>query len=99
MAVHVEYVKLTFSVLALSAKNLLVNIKNIVKQQKNSLHFSFTQDNKYVTDFKKKAELFNLFFAKQCSIIDTLVNFRQVFSKTQTNLSLQLLSLVMILQH
>ena len=25
---------------------------------------------KYVTDFKKKAELFNLFFAKQCSIID-----------------------------
>ena len=31
------------------------------------------QDNKYVTDFKKKAELFNLFFAKQCSIID---NFR-----------------------
>ena len=28
------------------------------------------QNNKYVTDFKKKAELFNLFFAKQCSIID-----------------------------
>ena len=24
---------------------------------------------KYVTDFKKKAELFNYFFAKQCSII------------------------------
>ena len=24
---------------------------------------------KYVTDFKKKAELFNSFFAKQCSII------------------------------
>ena len=28
------------------------------------------QDNKYVTDFKKKAELFNLFFAEQCSKID-----------------------------
>ena len=28
------------------------------------------QDNKYVTDFKNKAELFNLFFAEQCSIID-----------------------------
>ena len=28
------------------------------------------QDNKYVTDLKNKAELFNLFFAKQCSIID-----------------------------
>ena len=24
---------------------------------------------KYVTDFKKKAELFNSFFARQCSII------------------------------
>ena len=28
------------------------------------------QDKKYVTDFKKKAELFNLFFGKQCSITD-----------------------------
>ena len=28
------------------------------------------QDDKYITYFKKKAELFNLFFAKQCSIID-----------------------------
>ena len=28
------------------------------------------QDNKYVTDFKKKAELFNLFFSKHCSKID-----------------------------
>ena len=27
-------------------------------------------DNKFVTDFKKKAELFNSFFSKQCSIID-----------------------------
>ena len=27
------------------------------------------QDNKYVTDFKKKSELLNLFFAKQCSEI------------------------------
>ena len=26
--------------------------------------------NKYVTDFKKKAELFNCFFAKQCVIIN-----------------------------
>ena len=28
------------------------------------------QHNKYVTDFKKKAELFNLFFSKHCSKID-----------------------------
>ena len=27
-------------------------------------------ENRFVTDFKKKAELFNPFFAKQCSVID-----------------------------
>ena len=26
-------------------------------------------DNKFITDFSKKADLFNSFFAKQCSII------------------------------
>ena len=31
------------------------------------IHFSFHQ-NKYVTDFKKKAELSNCFFAKYCSM-------------------------------
>ena len=29
----------------------------------------FFHANEYVTDFKKKAELFNSFFAKQCSLI------------------------------
>ena len=57
------------------------------------------QDNKYVTDFKKKAELFDLFFAKQCSIIDNSSELPSNFLKKQTNLSLQLPSLVMILQH
>ena len=28
------------------------------------------QNKKYVTDFRKKAELFSLFFAEQCSKID-----------------------------
>ena len=27
-------------------------------------------ENKFITDFKEKAELFNAFFAKQCSLID-----------------------------
>ena len=27
-------------------------------------------DNKFVTDFSKKADLFNPFFAKQCSIVE-----------------------------
>ena len=56
MAVHVEYVKLTFSVLALSAKNLLVNIKNIVKQQKNSLCSSFTSRQQICNRFRKTKE-------------------------------------------
>ena len=36
-------------------KSLLVNIKNVVKQQQKF----FTSSNKHVTDFKKKAELFD----------------------------------------
>ena len=51
-------------------RNLLVNIKNIVKQQKNSLYSPFTSKQQICNRFKKKAELFNLFFAKQCPIID-----------------------------
>ena len=53
-------------------KNLLVNIfliENIVKQQKIPCIPPFLQDNKYVTDFKKKAELCNLLFARQCIYI------------------------------
>ena len=58
------------------------------------------QYNKYVTDLKKKAKLFNLFFAKQCSIIDISGELPSNFlKKNLTNLSLQLLSLVMILQN
>ena len=43
-------------------------LKTLLKNNKNSLYL--LQDNKYVTDFKKKAEIFNLLFAKQCSKID-----------------------------
>ena len=43
-------------------------LKTLLNNNKNSLYL--LQDNKYVTDFKKKAELFNLLFAKQCSKID-----------------------------
>ena len=56
MAVHVEYVKLTFSVLALSAKNLLVNIKNIVNKKIPSVP-PLLQDNKYVTDLEKQRRI------------------------------------------
>ena len=43
-------------------------LKTLLNNNKNFLYL--LQDNKYVTDFKKKAELFNLLFAKQCSKID-----------------------------
>ena len=66
-------------------------LKNIVKQQKISLYFSFIQDNKYVTDFNKKAELFNLLFTKQCSIIENSSELPLNFLRIQTRLSLQLL--------
>ena len=39
------------------------------------------QDKKYVTDLKKKVELFNLFFAKQCAIIDNSTDFPSNFLK------------------
>ena len=40
-------------------------LKTLLNNNKNSLYL--LQDNKYVTDFKKKAEIFNLLFAKQFS--------------------------------
>ena len=53
-----------------SVQNLLVNIKDVIKQTKKipCVPPLFHQD-KYVTDFKRKTELFNSFFAKQYSVI------------------------------
>ena len=45
-------------------------LKTLLNNKKIPCIPPLLQDNKYVTDFKKKAELFNLLFAKQCSIID-----------------------------
>ena len=74
-------------------------LKTLLNNKKIPCIPPLLQDNKYVTDFKKKAELFNLFFAEQCSIIDNSSELLQISSKKQANLSLQLLSLVMILEH
>ena len=44
--------------------------------------------NKYVTDFKKKAELFNCFFAKQCSIINNSSELpSNIWKKTDKSIS------------
>ena len=44
--------------------------KTLLNNKKNPCIPPLLQGNKYVTDFKKNAELFNLLFAKQCSKID-----------------------------
>ena len=45
-------------------------LKILLNNKKNPCIPPLLQDNKYVTDFKKKAELFNCFFGKQCSCDD-----------------------------
>ena len=45
-------------------------LKILLNNKKHPCIPPLLQDNKYVTDFKKKAELFNSFFAEQFSIID-----------------------------
>ena len=46
------------------------------------------ENNKYITDFKKKAELFNSFFASQCSLINNNSQLpRTLSSKTNERLS------------
>ena len=43
--------------------------KNSISNRKIPAIPSLFHNNKFVTDFKEKAELFNSFFAKQCSLI------------------------------
>ena len=53
-----------------SLKTYLSILKTLLNNKKITCIPALLQGNKYVTDFKKKAELFNLFFSNQCSIID-----------------------------
>ena len=54
----------------ISLKSYWSTLKRMLNNKKIPCIPPLLQDNKYLTDFKKKAELFNLFFANQCSIID-----------------------------
>ena len=47
------------------------NILVIYNNKKNPCIPPIFHENRFVTNFKEKAELFNSFFAKQCSIIDS----------------------------
>ena len=55
------------------------------------------QDNKYVTDLKKKADLFNLLFARQCSKINNSSKLLLNFLKN-TDKSISAITCVIILQ-
>ena len=48
---------------------ILVNFKKVPNDKKIPCIPPLFPDIKFITDFKKKAELFNSFFSKQCSII------------------------------
>ena len=53
-----------------SAKTCWSILKSLLNNNKIPCIPPLFHQNKYVTDFKKKAELFNCFFAKQCPIIN-----------------------------
>ena len=44
-------------------------LKSFLNNKKIPLIPPLFQENRFITDFKEKAELFNSFFAKQCSLI------------------------------
>ena len=53
-----------------SAKTYWSILKSLLNNKKIPCIPPLFHQNKYVTDFKKKAELFSCFFAKQCSVIN-----------------------------
>ena len=48
---------------------LLDNSKMFFQREKNSLHTPILSEDKFVTDFQVKSEIFNSHFAKQCSLL------------------------------
>ena len=58
-------------------------LKTLLNNKKVPCIPALLQDNKYVTDFKKKAKLFNLFIGRQCSVIENSselpLNFLKIF--------------------
>ena len=70
-------------------------LKSLLNNEKIPCIPPLFHQNKYVTDFKKKAELFNCFFAKQCFIISNSSEIPSNILKKQTSLVQQSQSLVM----
>ena len=83
---------------ATGAKTYWSILKTILNNKKIPCTPPLFQQGKYVTDLKKKAELFNSFFAKRCSIIQNSSKLPLTLNKKTTNSISRLPSTVMILQ-
>ena len=71
-----------------SAKTYCSILKSLLNNKKIHCIPPLFHQNKYVTDFKKKAELFNCFFAKQCSIINNFSELpSNIYKKTYKSIS------------
>ena len=52
-----------------------LSLLNIFLNNKKTLFIPpFFHENRFITDFKEKAELFNSFFSSQCSLLKTVIN-------------------------
>ena len=56
-------------------------LKTFLNNKKTSCIPPLLHDDKFITNFKEKAKIFNIFFAKQCSLINTNSNLPSVPSK------------------
>ena len=84
--------------LTTSLKTYWSLLKTLLNNKKISRIPPLLQDNKYVTDFKKKADLFNLFFSGQCSKINNSSKLPLNFLKN-TGKSISAITCVIVLQH
>ena len=60
-------------------------LKTLLNSRKIPCISPFFHDNKFITDFKEKSEIFNSFFAKQCSLIDNESTLPSLFPLTTEN--------------
>ena len=47
----------------------MISIKNFLNNKKILIIPPLFYENRFITDFKEKAQLFNIFFSKHCSVI------------------------------
>ena len=78
-----------------SRKSYWSILKTFLNNKKILVIPPILHDNKFITNFKKKAEILNHFFAKQCSLVNTNSDFFQFFQRKHINDCQQFTSRVM----